>query len=331
MNRNRELAVTVSAANPCPSDALAAFPMPLGRELVGLLPSTIKESEAATPRPTRRTKRLVLAVASLCVVVLCAVSFTPPGRAIAGWVGDQLGVGHPGGPPSAIVQRFRQFTTIETSASGQPAHVLAAGLAPRDMRYEFITYWPHPPKGSHRGSWEMEMPCFELDLVGREQLTAPNGRTYRERSSYGQGCGILPTSPLWVQGVGGNLEWGKENLYFSGRAAPEVRTIEARINGRAVDLRVVRIPPRFARRFRLGKSFSFFIGFIDLRHGGILTVKARDAHGQVVATRRSSIVDVEARQESDCLIAREALEKGTSSGRAARHAVRFQCRGVRGR
>jgi hypothetical protein len=80
----------------------------------------------------RRSQRRLL---SLCAAGLLAVSLlTPPGRAASGLVGEWLGIGEPGGPPSLDVPRPRGMLQKEPI---RPI-VLSAGRAPDGVRFEFV-------------------------------------------------------------------------------------------------------------------------------------------------------------------------------------------------
>jgi hypothetical protein len=89
----------------------------------------------------RRSQRRVL---SLCAAALLGVSLlTPPGRAATGAVGEWLGIGEPGGPPSVDVPRQRGMLQKEPRSS----IVLAAGRAPDGVRFEFVLEsFPKPAK-----------------------------------------------------------------------------------------------------------------------------------------------------------------------------------------
>jgi hypothetical protein len=80
----------------------------------------------------RRSQRRVL---TLCAAGLLAASLlTPPGRAASGLVGEWLGIGEPGGPPTIEGPRQRGMLQKEPI---RPT-VLAAGQAPDGARFEFV-------------------------------------------------------------------------------------------------------------------------------------------------------------------------------------------------
>lgn len=230
---------------------------------------------------SRRIRGLRFAAAALaiCLALTSFALFTEPGHAVTSWVGERLGFGQPGEPPS--LRQLRAGWTKGTAAEGQPAHVLAVGPVPGGGRYEFITYWPEQPEGVGRpGAWDLDGPCFELDLT-------------QMRSSYGEGCGVLPEGPhLAALGLGGGGMPGEELHHFAGRTSMAVEEVEAQLGGRRLEAELVPIPAEFVERFRLERRFKFFVGFLAGRvRGGTLTITARDGSGEVLARKRFELVD----------------------------------------
>jgi hypothetical protein len=80
----------------------------------------------APRRPRRRALQIAFATALLGVVLL-----TPPGRAATAWVGDLVGIGDVGGPPTE--------NRRDDQAAG-PAIVVNNGFAPDGSRYEWVVY-----------------------------------------------------------------------------------------------------------------------------------------------------------------------------------------------
>jgi hypothetical protein len=81
----------------------------------------------------RRSRRRVISL--VCAGGLLGASLlTPPGRAASGAVGDWLGIGEPGGPPSVEGPRPRVDAQVEPTGST----VVAAGRSPDGERYEFV-------------------------------------------------------------------------------------------------------------------------------------------------------------------------------------------------
>jgi hypothetical protein len=73
--------------------------------------------------------RLLSALAALVLVAVLLV--TPPGRAAAAWVGDLVGLGEVGGPPTQPKRTF---------ADSRTAVVIDNGTAPDGSRYEWVAY-----------------------------------------------------------------------------------------------------------------------------------------------------------------------------------------------
>lgn len=221
--------------------------------------------------------RLVAAVAVILALVALS-AFTAPGGAVAGWVGEQLGFGEPGGPPS--LSQLRAKWTQGTGAEGQPAYVLLVGPAPRGDRYELITYRTRKAPGLR---WPANgARCFELDIT-------------KARSSGSAGCGVLPVgSHLYAPGVAGNSDPDKELAYLAGRASMAVDSIGLTFKGRPVEVELRPIPEELVERFKLTRPFQFFIAFWDdARRGGELKLVARDATGKVLARRRYEAMNTE--------------------------------------
>jgi hypothetical protein len=85
--------------------------------------------QSPEPAPAWRPRLLSLAAVVLLVLV---VLLTPPGRAASAWVGDLVGIGDVGGPPTR--QDDRGFVKPST------AIVIDNGVAPDGTRYEWIAY-----------------------------------------------------------------------------------------------------------------------------------------------------------------------------------------------
>jgi hypothetical protein len=83
----------------------------------------------AAPGRDRRPRLLSLAAAALLVIV---VLLTPPGRAASAWVGDLVGIGDVGGPPTQ--EKRGGF------ADAGSAVVIDNGVAPDGTRYEWVAY-----------------------------------------------------------------------------------------------------------------------------------------------------------------------------------------------
>lgn len=85
-----------------------------------------QRSESA---PSGRPRMLSLAAVALLAIV---VLLTPPGRAASAWVGDLVGIGDVGGPPT----EEKQGGFVKPST----AVVIDNGVAPDGTRYEWVAY-----------------------------------------------------------------------------------------------------------------------------------------------------------------------------------------------
>ena len=82
------------------------------------------------PAPSaRRGTFLSLAAAAVLVLV---VLLTPPGRAASAWVGELVGIGDVGGPPTQ--EKRGSFAVADTAV------VIDNGEAPDGSRYEWVAY-----------------------------------------------------------------------------------------------------------------------------------------------------------------------------------------------
>lgn len=218
------------------------------------------------------------------VTAVCCAGFfafavwTAPGQAVTGWVGDRLGFGEPGGPPT--LEELRTSWNQGTAAEGQPAYVVVSGPAPHAGRYELITY--KPKEGQGLGSLRNGGPCFELNLT-------------QERSSTGQGCGVLPEGgALYSNGFGGGFSRsGEETVYTSGRVSMEVESVDAYFNGQPVEVELVPVPMDLLDRLEIERPFKFFIAFLpEGVRGGPLAISARDQDGNVLSRKDSIVPDL---------------------------------------
>jgi hypothetical protein len=273
--RLRDVDATLAAANPVGRSRVEALPLAASEQeyLLAIRTEPLPLPTAIRSRRVGGT-RLRFALASLLCLLVVASAFTAPGRAVTGWVGEKIGFGEVGGPPS--LRQLRQRWGRGTGAARQPAYVLAVGPAPRDGRYEFITYEPRVPAGKHG---DVEGPCFELDLT-------------QERGMSSQGCGALAAGrDLYFLGAGGNADPDRETHYVTGRTSAAVSEVEARFEGRRFEVELVPIPAALRHRLQLGPPFKFFIGFFDGARGGTVAVTARDTTGAVLGHGSSELPD----------------------------------------
>lgn len=321
--RARDLNEALGAANPVPpSEGRSA----LGRDRGALLDAVAGEPlPAAVSHPLRSHLSAALPVVLVSLATLAAaVAFTAPGRALANWVGEQIGLsgpGEPGGPPA-----LRQLN--ESWGLGGPGgwhgdkFVLLVGPVTGEerSRWEFIL---SEPESLHNRPARIHGPCFQLDLTQRRSLS-------------GQGCGVLPAGREFSwNGVGGGYEHAyrsggdirlaDELFHVTGRVGPTVTAVEARVNGRPVPVQLRPVPADLRRRFDLGPPFSFFVGFFDeAARGGWVEVTARGANGKVLGHARSELPNLVQAAKFSC---RMALEQNPEMPRRGRE----ECLEVLGR
>ena len=81
--------------------------------------------------PSREWRPRLLSIAAALLLVI-VVLLTPPGRAASAWVGDLVGIGEVGGPPTD--EKRRGFADAGTEV------VIDNGVAPDGTRYEWVAY-----------------------------------------------------------------------------------------------------------------------------------------------------------------------------------------------
>lgn len=222
--------------------------------------------------------RLAAALAALCIALGAGALFTPAGHAVTAWIGERLGFGEPGGPPT--LRDLRAFANQGSAAEGQPAYVLLRGPAPGIGHYELITYRMKDEPGM---LWPANgARCFELNFP-------------EVRALYSASCG-LPPAPhgLRLEGSGGGTtREGRSFSYASGRVSEDVDAVEVELDGRPASVELAEIPAELVERFAIRRPFKFFIAMLDgARRGGILTVTARSGSGEVIAERRRRLPDL---------------------------------------
>lgn len=318
--RRGELDDAIAAANPVGPEHTAALGMPA--DGAALLDAVAGEPPAAGSSPAgSRLPVLAPLVALLLALAVVAGAFTTPGGAVTGWVGERLGLGEPGGPPS--LRQLNESWSDAMGTEGQRQYVLVVGpvTGQERSRYEFITY--DPVTRPDRPTWP-DGPCFKLDLTQR-------------RSMGSQGCGVLPEGGQFAfLGVGGShdhaevaedgaIRFSNELHYLSGRVGPEVATVEATVDGREIPVQVRPVPEDLRRRFDLGGPFSFFIGFFSgVPRGGTVAVTARGPGGERLGHAETEMIDQAMVKRATC---RSMLEDARRLPRPGRE----ECRQVLGR
>lgn len=312
--RSRDLDKALGAANPVPPNRVRSA---LGKDRSALLDAVAGEPLAAAAFRTRRPHlSAALGIVLVSLATLAAtVAFTAPGRALANWVGEQIGLsgpGEPGGPPA-----LRQLN--ESWGLGGPGgwhgdkFVLLVGPVTGEerSRWEFIL---SEPESLPNRPTRVHGPCFQLDLTQRRSLS-------------GQGCGVLPAeSEFSWNGVGGGyahayradgvLRLADELFHVTGRVGRAVTAVEAEVNGRPVAVQLRPVPADLRRRFDLGPPFSFFVGFFDeAARGGWVEVTARGADGKILGHARSKLFNLVQAAKFSCRMALEQNPRMPRRGR----------------
>ncbi len=168
-----------------------------------------QRATGAVPAREWRPRLLSIAAAVLLVIV---VLLTPPGRAASAWVGELVGIGDVGGPPTQDTRgRFEKPST---------AVVIDNGVAPDGSRYEWVAYGCRVGADENMGS-EFEGIGISLDWpavkghegggVCEELEGRPTGRAFSQH-----GVHVLPSQ---MRGV------DEPDLVISGVTGPDVHRV----------------------------------------------------------------------------------------------------------
>jgi hypothetical protein len=245
------------------------------------VPAQVGAARSTTRSERRFWSRFAVAAALGLMLVISFSVLTSPGQAFTNWVGDRIGFGEPGGPPA--LHSLHTNSMRGTIGEGVPAYVLLRGPGPLGGAYEFITFEATSPTGRQPTGGSTR--CFQLEFPDAQNL-------------FHAGCGVpSPRDPLLYEGVGGNSATGASYQFASGRVSDEVATVDLAIDGQSLPVELRAIPADLIERFDIGRPFKFFVVFLDgnLRKGDV-TVTARDAAGEVLATRTESLLGAPALQ-----------------------------------
>ena len=159
----------------------------------------------------RERPRLVSLAAGVLLVIV--VLLTPPGRAASAWVGDLVGIGDVGGPPTREKPRFVTPGT---------AVVIDNGAAPDGSRYEWVAYRCEEDLRSEGIDTKFEGIGISLDWPGvkghegggscEELAGRPRHRVFSEH-----GVHVLPSQFKGVE---------KPDLVVSGATGPDVHSVK---------------------------------------------------------------------------------------------------------
>jgi hypothetical protein len=112
---------------------LSELPVPRAEQARERTVGAARAQAAAGELPRRpRAGRRRLLTAAAAGLVLVAALLTPPGRTASGWVGELVGVGEVGGPPTHDARGF--------GGPRDNAIVINNGTSPDGSRYEWVAY-----------------------------------------------------------------------------------------------------------------------------------------------------------------------------------------------
>jgi hypothetical protein len=160
-------------------------------------------------RPRRRRVLIAIAAALVAVALL-----TPPGRAASAWVGDLVGIGEVGGPPSS--PKNGDFVEKGTAV------VIDNGRAPDGSRYEWIAYKCSLPLTEEHESKKVSGIGIALTWPGTKQggvggaCEELEGRPSPASGAIGGSVHIVPSQFTGVD---------HPDLVISGQTAPSVHEV----------------------------------------------------------------------------------------------------------
>jgi hypothetical protein len=242
-------------------DALASPDLEGSRERAATaIPGRVRAARTARARRRRQlAPRLAAAVIAICLVLASLTLFTPPGRAVSSWVGDQLGFGRPGEHPTLRQLRhklvYAPSRAGRTNAAGQAAYVVARGPMPHEAHWELITFRSNR-NGVH---------CFEVEIAKLRQLSSAGCEEKGER--------LAPEDGLKIDNMSGNSAAGMKFQMILGRVSPDVEAVRVEFRGRRVPVTIQEPPSSLLEELGFHRSFKVFAAFPEgTEHGGTLTV-----------------------------------------------------------
>jgi hypothetical protein len=224
--------------------------------LVEAFGEQLERAIASRGRSRRRSRRRALSLV-FAAGLLATSLMTPPGRAASGAVGEWLGLGEPGGPPTVDDDRTRGGLHNEPLRSV----VLAAGRAPDGVRYEFVLERLGEPAPSDPAALDSGL-CLNVEW--------PDARVGRISPQFGCYPAVPPaTVDKAVVKFGGAMfePTRTAHVQISGLARSDVgdvRILYKDEHGEKLDAPVDFASVTDAVRERAGadSSFGLFIGFL---------------------------------------------------------------------
>lgn len=221
------------------------------RELERLLgearvpPSDRARTEAVTAArglvdPPVKSRGFAFRIAAAAVILLAAISLTPPGRAAAEWFGELVGVGEVGGPPTESSQ-------VGDFNPDSEELVLAAGEAADGTPFEIIAYRSDVPLGEKGPTV-----CVNADLIGD---TAVGGAACYSGALRFKGL-CCTTSSFSPRQPG--------SFRVQGSISPEVARVSVRyLNSsganQTAEAAIGMITPEFAKRLEIDNPSGIFV------------------------------------------------------------------------
>lgn len=264
---DRALEQRLEALAPSGMDEARGRAKVAARVLLSRTDPPMTAADLATPgrwRGSAVSRRLVV-IATVAILVATGMSVTPQGHAVASWIGERIGLGEPGGPPSLSKLRTH---AIPGQVPGS-AHVLLRGHGPAGP-YEYVAY-----RSEREGATgERDVLCFDLDVP-------------RKNSLQGAGCG-LPNGPLTMRiasvGTVGSSPRARELHFLTGRVGGDISRVAVRRHGETLPAELHPVPAGLAARLGFPRPFKVFVIFFDgSTPGSRVVVTAKSAAGATVA------------------------------------------------
>jgi hypothetical protein len=114
------------------ADSIRTAPIPRADDARERGVEAVATAMVASPAPSPARRRWLVPAAVALAIVL-ALSLTPPGRAVAEWAAELVGIGEVGGPPSV------NEPVIDTIPSSEQV-VVATGETPNGQAFEVVIY-----------------------------------------------------------------------------------------------------------------------------------------------------------------------------------------------
>jgi hypothetical protein len=204
----------------------------------------IERARAESTTLRQRTcagKQKWVALAAGILALILAASFTPPGRAATEWVGDLVGVGDVGGPPTRPSE-VRDFGP----ASDQI--VLATGETADGVAFEIVAF----RSDKQIVEREEQTVCVNVEFPGRQ--SDPAGSCYAGALRYGALCCsgvIFKDAASSVPRIEGEVHPDVDRVVIS--YVDESGAVQS------VDATVGMITPEFAERLNIDHPSGLFI------------------------------------------------------------------------